>query len=178
MQRQTSPKAAQGGTDFAMLPSAHRKPERRDSKAFKMETQFNTGRAWFLSVALLLGTLGFVLVDHQSRTANLRGHLHEKHARANEQIATLKTRLRGQLSAEARAKEEAQASAEAAKKEAAEGKKNYQQARETAETIRQARDTLKAERDTARLERDVRSGVIIATPSTRRRGPSVSRLLA
>ena len=45
-----------------MLPSAHRKPERRDSKAFKMETQFNTGRAWFLSVALLLGTLGFVLV--------------------------------------------------------------------------------------------------------------------
>ena len=33
MQRQ-SPKAAQGGTDFAMLPSAHRKPERRDSKAF------------------------------------------------------------------------------------------------------------------------------------------------
>ena len=62
MQRQ-SPKAAQGGTDFAMLPSAHRKPERRDSKAFKMETQFNTGRAWFLSVALLLGTLGFVLVD-------------------------------------------------------------------------------------------------------------------
>ena len=85
-----------------MLPSAHRKPERRDSKAFKMETQFNTGRAWFLSVALLLGTLGFVLVDHSSRTANLRGHLHEKHARANEQIATLKTRLRGQLSAEAR----------------------------------------------------------------------------
>ena len=83
MQRQTSPKAAQGGTDFAMLPSAHRKPERRDSKAFKMETQFNTGRAWFLSVALLLGTLGFVLVDHQSRTANLRGHLHEKHARAD-----------------------------------------------------------------------------------------------
>ena len=67
-----------------MLPSAHRKPERRDSKAFKMETQFNTGRAWFLSVALLLGTLGFVLVDHSSRTANLRGHLHEKHARANE----------------------------------------------------------------------------------------------
>ena len=67
-----------------MLPSAHRKPERRDSKAFKMETQFNTGRAWFLSVALLLGTLGFVLVDHQSRTANLRGHLHEKHARAND----------------------------------------------------------------------------------------------
>ena len=62
MQRQTSPKAAQGGTDFAMLPSAHRKPERRDSKAFKMETQFNTGRAWFLSVALLLGTLGFVFV--------------------------------------------------------------------------------------------------------------------
>ena len=61
MQRQ-SPKAAQGGTDFAMLPSAHRKPERRDSKAFKMETQFNTGRAWFLSVALLLGTLGFVFV--------------------------------------------------------------------------------------------------------------------
>ena len=60
-----------------MLPSAHRKPERRDSKAFKMETQFNTGRAWFLSVALLLGTLGFVLVDHSSRTANLRGHLHE-----------------------------------------------------------------------------------------------------
>ena len=49
-----------------MLPSAHRKPERRDSKAFKMETQFNTGRAWFLSVALLLGTLGFVLVDHYS----------------------------------------------------------------------------------------------------------------
>ena len=45
-----------------MLPSAHRKPERRDSKAFKMETQFNTGRAWFLSVALLLGTLGFVFV--------------------------------------------------------------------------------------------------------------------
>ena len=78
MQRQTSPKAAQGGTDFAMLPSAHRKPERRDSKAFKIETQFNTGRAWFLSVALLLGTLGFVLVDHSSRTANLRGHLHEK----------------------------------------------------------------------------------------------------
>ena len=70
-----------------MLPSAHRKPERRDSKAFKMETQFNTGRAWFLSVALLLGTLGFVLVDHSSRTANLRGHLHEKHARANERAA-------------------------------------------------------------------------------------------
>ena len=64
-----------------MLPSAHRKPERRDSKAFKMETQFNTGRAWFLSVALLLGTLGFVLVDHSSRTANLRGHLHEKQGR-------------------------------------------------------------------------------------------------
>ena len=50
---------------------------------FKMETQFNTGRAWFLSVALLLGTLGFVLVDHSSRTANLRGHLHAKHARAS-----------------------------------------------------------------------------------------------
>ena len=47
-----------------MLPSAHRTPQRRDSKAFKMDTQFNTGRAWFLSVALLLGTLGFVLVDH------------------------------------------------------------------------------------------------------------------
>ena len=78
MLRQTSPKAASGSTGFAMLPSAHRKPERRDSKAFKMETQFNTGRAWFLSVALLLGTLGFVLVDHSSRTANLRGHLHEK----------------------------------------------------------------------------------------------------
>ena len=61
MLRQTSPKASDG-TDFAMLPSAHRKPERRDSKAFKMETQFNTGRAWFLSVALLLGTLGFVFV--------------------------------------------------------------------------------------------------------------------
>ena len=81
MLRQTSPKAASGSTGFAMLPSAHRKPERRDSKAFKMETQFNTGRAWFLSVALLLGTLGFVLVDHSSRTANLRGHLHAKHAR-------------------------------------------------------------------------------------------------
>ena len=123
MQRQTSPKAVQGGTDFAMLPSAHRKPERRDSKAFKMETQFNTGRAWFLSVALLLGTLGFVLVDHSSRTANLRGHLHEKHARANEQIATLKTRLRGQLATETSAKEEAQASAEEAKKAAEEGKR-------------------------------------------------------
>ena len=84
MLRQTSPKAASGSTGFAMLPSAHRKPERRDSKAFKMETQFNTGRAWFLSVALLLGTLGFVLVDHSSRTANLRGHLHAKHARASE----------------------------------------------------------------------------------------------
>ena len=24
------------------------------------------------------------MVDHQSRTANLRGHLHEKHARAND----------------------------------------------------------------------------------------------
>ena len=43
------------------------------------------------------------MVDHQSRTANLRGHLHEKHARANEQIATLKTRLRGQLSVVPRA---------------------------------------------------------------------------
>ena len=83
MLRQTSPKAASGSTGFAMLPSAHRTPQRRDSKAFKMETQFNTGRAWFLSVALLLGTLGFVLVDHSSRTANLRGHLHEKHARAH-----------------------------------------------------------------------------------------------
>ena len=30
MLRQTSPKAASGGTGFAMLPSAHRKPERRD----------------------------------------------------------------------------------------------------------------------------------------------------
>ena len=125
MLRQTSPKAASGSTGFAMLPSAHRKPERRDSKAFKMETQFNTGRAWFLSVALLLGTLGFVLVDHSSRTANLRGHLHAKHARANEQIATLKTRLRGQLATETAAKAEAQASAEAAKQEAAEGKRYY-----------------------------------------------------
>ena len=97
MQRQTSPKAAQGGTDFAMLPSAHRKPERRDSKAFKMETQFNTGRAWFLSVALLLGTLGFVLVDHQSRTANLRGHLHEKHARANEAMKQWSEEAKGQM---------------------------------------------------------------------------------
>ena len=141
MLRQTSPKAASGGTGFAMLPSAHRKPERRDSKAFKMETQFNTGRAWFLSVALLLGTLGFVLVDHSSRTSNLRGHLHEKHARANEQIATLKTRLRGQLATETSAKEEAQASAEAAKKAAEEGKRYYQQARETAETICSTRAT-------------------------------------
>ena len=62
MLRQASPKATDDATSFAMLPSAHRKPERRDSKAFKMETQFNTGRAWFLSVALLLGTLGFVFV--------------------------------------------------------------------------------------------------------------------
>ena len=31
MLRQTSPKAASGSTGFAMLPSAHRKPERRDS---------------------------------------------------------------------------------------------------------------------------------------------------
>ena len=36
MLRQTSPKAASGSTGFAMLPSAHRKPERRDSKAFKV----------------------------------------------------------------------------------------------------------------------------------------------
>ena len=35
MQRQTSPRGASGDTGFAMLPSAHRKPERRDSKAFK-----------------------------------------------------------------------------------------------------------------------------------------------
>ena len=77
MQRHTSPKAAQGGTDFAMLPSAHRKPERRDSKAFKMETQFNTGRAWFLSVALLLGTLGFVLVDHQEMFDKRKSELEE-----------------------------------------------------------------------------------------------------
>ena len=76
-----------------MLPSAHRTPQRRDSKAFKMETQFNTGRAWFLSVALLLGTLGFVLVDHSSRTANLRGHLHEKHARAEAHMSTLEAIL-------------------------------------------------------------------------------------
>ena len=45
MQRQTSPKAAQGGTDFAMLPSAHRKPERRDSKAFKGQMQELSQRA-------------------------------------------------------------------------------------------------------------------------------------
>ena len=32
MLRQTSPKAASGSTGFAMLPSAHRTPERRDSK--------------------------------------------------------------------------------------------------------------------------------------------------
>ena len=80
-----------------MLPSAHRTPQRRDSKAFKMETQFNTGRAWFLSVALLLGTLGFVLVDHSSRTANLRGHLHEGRRRTITAAASRGTprRLRG-----------------------------------------------------------------------------------
>ena len=42
MLRQTSPKAASGGTGFAMLPSAHRKPERRDSKAFKTPAHMST----------------------------------------------------------------------------------------------------------------------------------------
>ena len=84
-----------------MLPSAHRKPERRDSKAFKMETQFNTGRAWFLSVALLLGTLGFVLVDHSSRTANLRGHLHARgHPRAHDGAADGEGRRGGRAAPE------------------------------------------------------------------------------
>ena len=101
MLRQTSPKAASGSTGFAMLPSAHRKPERRDSKAFKMETQFNTGRAWFLSVALLLGTLGFVLVDHSSRTANLRGHLHARgHPRAHDGAADGEGRRGGRAAPE------------------------------------------------------------------------------
>ena len=76
-----------------MLPSAHRKPERRDSKAFKMETQFNTGRAWFLSVALLLGTLGFVLVDHSSRTAPARPFAREARARRTNCDAQLEERF-------------------------------------------------------------------------------------
>ena len=70
-------------------------PKRRDSKTEKASKALEvlSPRAWFISVALLLYALISISVDHQHRVANLRGHLHVKHAAT----ATTQKRLRGAL---------------------------------------------------------------------------------
>lgn len=113
-------------------------PKRRDSKTEKASKALEvlSPRVWFISVALLLCALISISVDHQDRVANLRGHLHAKHAAT----ATTQKRLRGALS-ETAAALEATAAASA-------------KAQEKTDTLKLARDTLKAERDNACAERD------------------------
>ena len=117
-------------------------PKRRDSKTEKASKALEvlSPRAWFISVAILLYALISISVDHQHRVANLRGHLHVKHAAT----ATTQKRLRGALEKET-------AAARAAQQETAAASAKAQ---EKTDTLKLARDTLKAERDNARAERD------------------------